>query len=199
MKSSNRKTRAQQHWAFYESRQLKNDLEPEWVHPIYRLMRDYGSLKGQEKTFADEAIDNLDLPTGKVVSALPPLPAFLANHPNVQLIGHLAAPMLGERRIIHEGWKLGTPTWVFMGRALSDSTVYARGEYVVVGRTIPTEFANAVRPMRTSILGPFEPDGKLWIAYSRTEPMGYTAMTANCFGTCWGEKDLLYCMKSESR
>jgi hypothetical protein len=192
MKTSNRNSRAQKHWNFYVSRQLKNDLEPAWVHPIYRLMRDYENLRGQDKAFANETIDNLD-------QIVPALPTLLPNHPNVQVIGYSAAPTLGERRIIHEGWKFGTPTWVFMARALPDAKVYARGEYVVAGRAIPAEFANAVHPMRTSILGPFEPDGKLWIAYSRTDPMGYTAMTANCFGTCWGEKDLLYCMESEKK
>jgi hypothetical protein len=90
--------------------------------------------------------------------------------------------------VVHEGWKIGTPTWVFLGRGTGHLSFF-NDDLVIWSRVIPQE----LRPHLKSIDNSWE----VWIAYSKTEPMGGTTLTANCYGPCLSKEELMAVIRSE--
>ena len=108
-----------------EDRLIKASLEPNWIHYGYSLIKkalDGEKLEPDEMNLVDQIIQSHSLKDGYTVAAFP---------------GQPKSPM----RTIHDGWKAGTPTWIFMGRALTpESTVHLGNKWVAVQRTLPEEF-----------------------------------------------------------
>jgi hypothetical protein len=166
------KAKAQVVWDHYVRRQLpavmmnniilQNELEPNWIHFGYELIHKFIFSRVGEKLDADELelVDQIivshSLKDGHTVPAFP---------------GQPKSPM----RIIHDGWKAGTPTWIFMGRSLTPkSVVHLGGGWVAVQRTIPDEFYNDMDKQAAP--------ATLWMAYNTNQQMGLTALTSNVVG-----------------
>lgn len=154
------KEKAQIVWDHYLSRQLPvGSLEPNWVHVGYELVHKFilgEKLQPEELELTDQIIASHSLKDGHTVSAFP---------------GQPKSPM----RIIHDGWKAGTPTWIFMGRALTpESVIDLTSGWVAVKRTIPDDFyADMDQEAAPSTL---------WMAYRIDKQMGVTALTSNIIG-----------------
>jgi len=157
-------------WAFYQSRVLtgdKGDYEPAWVHPSYQQVKDW-----------------LDDPTrfqGEDLEEVENLITSLGDH-RVR-----SQDFIGMGRLIHEGWKIGTPSWVFMGRSLGHVEA-CNGDLVLCCRGIPPHLRRYFRPIDNC--------WDAWIAYSKTDPMGATSFTANCYGPCLSRDELLQVITS---
>src|SRR5688572_25231043 len=93
------KNKAYKVWQHYESRKRRDAFEPPWTHRAYELVKQLldGSLHPNYREAVVEIIKSHDLPDGSIVGSFP----------------------FGNR-VMHDGWKVGTPTWIFMGR--KDST-----------------------------------------------------------------------------
>lgn len=163
---SDKSAKAKKLWEFYQSRQRTDECEPTWVLWPYSMMRDYGGLVAEDKGNADTMIGNLSISDGTVQEAFPGLPG---------------SPL----RIIHEGCKIGTPSWVFMGRNLADSVVERKGDLVICGRKVPRQYRHSGH-------------AAAWIAYSLNEPMGSTALTSNVFGPCLTRAELEQAIRAEA-
>lgn len=153
-------------WKHYESRKLNSDLEPKWIHAAYEAVNKFveGTASDEEKQLAKEVVMSHSMKDGHSVPAFPEMPS---------------SPM----RIIHDGWKSGTPTWVFMGRGISPDSIQDIGEgWVAVKRTLPLEFYKDIDPTAPQTL---------WIAYHRDQQMGTSALTSNCVGPACSLDDLL--------
>lgn len=162
------KKKGQRLWEHYQSRKLPSEptngqellpLEPQWVHYGYDLIRKFVNdevIEGDALNLLDQIIASHSLQDGSTIAAFPGQP----NSP---------------QRIIHDGWKAGTPTWIFMGRALTpDSVVHLGGGYVAVQRTVPDELYKMMDPKAAP--------ATLWMAYNLKEQMGMTALTSNVIG-----------------
>lgn len=135
------KAKAQIVWEHYESHKSKS-FEPEWIHSQYAKVRDFGQgliLKPEDQTLVVEVVASHSLEDGCSVQAIPGMP-------NTAL------------RIIHDGWKAGSATWVFMGRAENS---IQHGDWVFVNRTLPAEFY--------ALLDQSEAPPELWVAYHLKE------------------------------
>jgi hypothetical protein len=154
------KKKVQLIWDHYQSRKLPEEtLEPKWIHAGYELAYNYlqgKTLEPDELEVLDQVISSHTLEDGFTV------PAFS---------GQPQSPM----RIIHDGWKSGTPTWIFMGRAFTpDSAVHLGADWVAVQRTLPDELYSQMDPKAAP--------PTLWMAYNLKSQMGMTALTSNVIG-----------------
>lgn len=156
--------KATQLWIHYLSRRRADDYEPHWVHPAYEMMQHYNDLSTYDQQEADEIIESHDHPDGACIVVLP-----------------------GLSRIVHDGWLLGTPTWVFMGRNLSGSPIERHGDWIILGRPIPHELRTHVTPKIAFA----------WIAYHMDRPMGFTCLTAECIGPCNSREEVLELLDAE--
>mgnify|MGYP006275835139 CR=1 FL=1 len=132
---------------FYESRRIKGSLEPIWIHRAYEIVKDYLDDKldvNLVKIFYD-IVRSHELKDGEEVPSNPSVPS---------------SPI----RIMHEGWKIGTPTWIFMGRNFSDSARQINSEWVAVSRKVPEQFHR--------LFTPGVPD-TVWLAYSVKNQMDF--------------------------
>lgn len=91
-------------------------------------------------------------------------------------------------RIIDNGYKVGTPSWVFLGRNDTSSTVYrwSRDPHWIVCCRRPSK---AIQKLGRKHGFPDLPE--FWIAYHLENPMGDSTFTANCIGTCLLEAEVL--------
>jgi hypothetical protein len=131
--------------AFYESRRLSDpSLEPPWTPVPYScLYRWRAGERGSEiREEVEEALDNLSLR------------------------GEYQDPVFGPR-FIEDGCKVGTASWVFIGRNLPDSTVVPRPDgIIVVGRpVVPATVEAMIRA------GCRRPRTVSWMAYSLKVPI----------------------------
>lgn len=168
------KALAQQCWDHYQGRKLTGDqaaCEPEWTHPAYQGIRDW--IDRPEQFDDDETADIADLILG------------ISDHTLRQEESWPFPP-----RLVHEGWKVGTPTWVFLGRAAGHVERYD-DDLVLCCRTIPADCRNHLKSIDNC--------WDCWIAYSLTEPMGSSAMTANCYGPCLSKDDLIEAIEQEAK
>jgi hypothetical protein len=175
--------KAQVVWDHYLSRKLPIpepgvfSLEPNWVHSGYELVDRYlkqENLDANDQQLLQQIIESHSLKDGFEVSAFP---------------GQPASPI----RIIHDGWKAGTPTWIFMGRSFKSevvlkneevelshrrynehSVVHLGGGWIAVHRTIPEELYKKMDKEAAP--------RTLWMAYNENEQMGVTALTSNVIG-----------------
>lgn len=149
-----------------EGDSVYSTLEPSWIHSGYELamrLSDGEKLSDDERHLVEEIVSSHELPDGFTVSAFPGMP----NSP---------------QRIIHDGWKAGTPTWIFMGRTLSEYPAKDMGNgWIATSRTIPDKF---YKLMDQNV------PPTLWIAYHMNRPMGLTAMTSNVIGPATSFEEL---------
>lgn len=152
-------------WEHYQSRRLNSDLEPKWTHAAYESVAKVlqKTATPEEKQLANEIIASHALKDGYSVAAFPGMPS---------------SPL----RIIHDGWKSGTPTWIFMGRSLPGAAQDIGGGWVAVQRTLPPELYK--------LLGSNAP-ATLWIAYNLEQQMGTSALTSNCIGPAYSLQEVL--------
>ena len=160
-------------WEKYESRKLESALEPTWTHAGYSLIKDFidDKINEDDMGIVLEILGSHALPDGSGVSAFP-------NMPN------------GPKRIVHDGWKAGTATWIFMGRSLEPNSVKYLGErWVAVQRTLPPEMYKLIDPNAAP--------PTLWMAYHLDKPMGMTAMTSNVVGPAIHFEELITTIEEE--
>jgi hypothetical protein len=142
------KEKSQIIWDHYLSRQLKTDLEPNWIHSGYDLIRRVAlgeETTKSEGTLLIKLIQSHSTSDGEEVASLSGRPKSVV-------------------RIMHDGWKAGSPTWIFMGR--SAENVQSLGEdWVAVKRTLPDHIYNLIDQ---DIAPP-----TLWLAYNLNLQMGF--------------------------
>lgn len=142
-------------WQLYESRKLKK-FEPNWIHYAYELVKKYldgKNLSNKELDLVTQIIQSHSLPDGYAVPALP-------SKPN------------GDTRIIHDGWKAGSTTWIFMGRTENNVVPLSNG-WIAVKRTLPQHLYSLLKQ-------DLAPD-TLWCAYHLDKQMGIDS-DENCVG-----------------
>ena len=153
------KVDAEKVWEKYQSRKLNSALEPTWVHAGYELVKkflDGDKLEPDDLHLVKEMIHSHSLADGTSVAAFPNIPK-------------------SPQRIIHDGWKAGTPSWIFMGRSLAPENVKYLGErWVAVQRTLPPEFYKLIDKSAAP--------ASLWMAYNLDKQMGITALSSNVIG-----------------
>lgn len=161
-------------WEHYQSRKLASNLEPNWTHVAYDVVRKLSekSLTDTEDDYhlAMEVISSHALPDGFSVAAFPGMPS---------------SPM----RIIHDGWKSGTPTWIFMGRSFPEAAQDIGGGWVAVSRTLPDELFKMMEKNGAP--------ATLWMAYHRDRQMGSSALTSNCVGPAISFRELMAAVEEE--
>jgi len=157
-------------WNHYESRKLNSSLEPNWIHVAYEEVKKFiDGDKDADEQFVQEIVHSHALRDGISVSAFPGVPS---------------SPM----RIIHDGWKSGTPTWIFMGRSFPEAVQDIGNGWVAVSRSLPPEVYKLIDPKTAP--------ATLWIAYHRDLQMGLSALTANCVGPAMSFDELLIGVES---
>ena len=158
-------------WEHYISRKLKCFLEPSWTHAAYELIQQYSiGLVSKENMYIRELIFSHEFEDGNETQAFPGIP----NSPT---------------RIMHDGWKIGTPTWVFMGRSEEPENARYLGEnWVAVKRNIPKELIKFFDQNLPS---------EAWIAYNRNHHMGMSGTTANCVGPACYLDDLVEAVEKQ--
>lgn len=133
----------QQLHQYYESHKGDAAYEPEWIHPFFEV-----------STMPDDAIiraaNSLKVADGTICEAFP---------------GLVGSPL----RIIHDGWKVGTTSWVFFGRR---TPAYRRaiGSWVVLGRTYEGE--------------------TIYMAYNRKRRMRCSALSNDEIGPCRSSQEI---------
>lgn len=162
-------------WANYVSRKLHSNLEPEWTHPAYELLRQFSvdpALVPQDNIrLIKEMMASFEMPDGFEVSSFPNVPK---------------SPV----RIMHDGWKIGTPTWVFMGRSENQHARALGHDWVAVAREVPEDLAKNFDPRLPRLV---------WIAYNTKEPMGLTAISNNCIGPAIYFDELVSALESKTK
>jgi len=168
------KEKVQLIWNNYEDRRLKSELEPEWIHTGYEIAFRFTQEKSLDKNemyLLNQIVKSHSLPDGSSVHAFP-------DRPN--------SPM----RIIHDGWKAGTPTWIFMGRS-SENCVDLGSNWVAVSRTLPdTLYAQLDQNMAPSTL---------WMAYNKKNKMSISDKDENIIGPAIYLKQILFHLKSRAK
>lgn len=142
---------------FYLSKRMDSPLEPSWVHLSYDLAFRYldsDHLTDEEILTLHAVVESHSLDDGFPVPAFPGVP----NSPE---------------RIMHEGWKAGTATWVFMGRKLENAHIL-KNRWVAVSRSLPTELFEMLNHDGIS--------DTLWIAYNLDFPFGPEHHQKTCIG-----------------
>jgi hypothetical protein len=153
-------------WEHYLSRRLQSPLEPHWIHAGYEIVKKYAEWDGVgkypiavsegEEHLLIEICHSHSLKDGVSVPAFPGRPD-------------------SPQRIIHDGWKAGTPSWIFMGRAFTPESVVDLGAgWVAVQRTLPDELYK--------LMDQNAAPATLWMAYNLDQQMGLTALTSNVVG-----------------
>ena len=139
---------------FYKSRRLQSSLEPMWIHEAYDIVKKYlnDEIQKEEMPTLYDIIKSHSLPDGTEVSMNPNMPR-------------------SGIRIMHEGWKIGTPTWIFMGRSLPDAIKVIGSKWIAVKREVPTEYMKLFDPELPNVI---------WFAYHLDKMMGIKEQ--NCIG-----------------
>lgn len=150
---------------FYLLRKMDSPLEPEWIHLSYNLAFRYLSdeyLSDEDLLKLHSIVTSHSLDDGFVVPSIPGMP----NLPD---------------RIMHDGWKAGTATWVFMGRN-AESAHILKNRWVAVNRSLPKDLFELI-----------DNDGisdTLWIAYHLDHPFGPNDQQEFCVGPTMFYEDL---------
>jgi hypothetical protein len=150
---------------YYLSKKMDSPLEPEWIHLSYNLAFRY--LDG-EYLSDDEILDLNSIVESHCLAdgfSVPSFPGF----PN------------SSERIMHEGWKAGTATWVFMGRNTQNAHIL-KGKWVAVSRSLPHDLFNLLDREGIS--------DTLWIAYNLDFPFGSKNDSKKCIGPALFYEDL---------
>lgn len=127
----------------YEASKRNDQAEPKWILNPYSMAYEYkqSGLDALREYYGDEKSDTL------IEYAISDLNGLLIKDGTV----YESFPF--PPRIIHDGFKVGTTSWVFMGRRHSNVEVLStpkdslyRGEDIyVVSRVIPSEISNKLK------------------------------------------------------
>jgi len=150
---------------FYLSKKMDSPLEPEWIHLSYELAFRYLDgvhLTDDEILDLNSVVQSHSLVDGTSVPAFPGVP----NSPE---------------RMMHDGWKAGTATWVFMGRS-SENAHILKNRWVAVSRTLPQALFEQINSNDTT--------DTLWIAYNLDFPFGSKYEQKKCIGPAIFYEDL---------
>lgn len=143
----------------YKSRQLKSDLEPKWTHEAYQFAFDFIAdlpLNEKQLWILNGTVKSHNLPDGVAVPVDKRQPQ-------------------GSQRIVHDGWKAGSCTWIFMGRNFKQDSVCQLSDFwVAVQRTLPDDIYNLL----DQSLAP----STLWMAYNLKLPMQVLNEKDTCVG-----------------
>jgi hypothetical protein len=109
-------------WEHYLSRKRQDNLEPSWILRPYTIIKRYldnpsDSYDDEERFILSETIKSHLQEDGTEV----PVKTGFPNEGS---------------RIMHDCWKAGSFTWVFMGRVDSKDAL-VKGDYVIIDRTLP--------------------------------------------------------------
>lgn len=149
-------------WDYYCDSKNK-EFEPQWTHQAFEIVKkniDSQILDQKEQYFLKKIIQSYELEDGSEVSDFPNKP------PN---------------RIIHDGWKAGSATWIFMGRKLCDAV--EKGDWVIIHRTLPQD-------LYSKINSDFAPP-TLWLAYHKRNQM-MIAENKNVVGPAIYSNQIIY-------
>lgn len=115
-------------WNHYLSRKRKDEYEPFWIIKPYSLAKKYLDNKSsfsEDDYFILNQLIKSHL--SKDGSEVPVRTGF---------------PNEGSR-IMHDSWKAGSFTWIFMGRSFTDDISFYKG-FVVLSRTLPKELFDSL-------------------------------------------------------
>lgn len=124
--------------AWYDAHRGDAAFEPNWTHPLFQA-----AFEG-DKEMLEAVKETLSLPDGSVVEAFPGLPG-------------------GPKRLMEDGFKVGTTSWIFFGRK---NPAYRKivGSWVILGRR-------------------WAGNGAInYMAFHKDRPMGLSAMTGQELG-----------------
>lgn len=126
----------------YEKSKRTDGLEPFWILSPYDIAYEFDKdgIKGLESIFGDmESKELIEEATCTLESMMIPDATCLTEWPF-------------PSRVIHDGFKVGTTSWVFMGRKDSpihkitpSKSFYYQDEVIVISRKIPPEIAKLVK------------------------------------------------------
>jgi hypothetical protein len=133
---------------FYEAHKGDEKYEPNWIHPAfevgYKIVDDPYYVDSDKGFILDGCYESITLPDGYVCEAFP---------------GLTDSP----KRIMEDGFKVGTTSWIFMGRKNPAYQAVYR-DWVILGRK-------------------WAKDGAItYMAYHPDKPMGLSAMTGEDIG-----------------
>lgn len=111
-------------WNHYISRKLNSDLEPNWIHEPYQVVKDFLDNKTQNSFLLNEIIKSH---LQKDATEVPIKTGF---------------PKEGTR-IMHDCWKAGSFTWIFMGRIFCKD-IYKHKNCVIINRKLPDDIYNLI-------------------------------------------------------
>lgn len=160
---------------FYQLSRLDSSLEPLWIHGAYEIVKNYinDTLKKEQIKLFYEIVNSHELPDGFEVPSIPNVPS---------------SPV----RVMHEGWKIGSPTWVFMGRNKPGCSQSISKDWVAVQRTVPENMWKN-----------FDPDipKTVWIAYNINKQMynleNLENSTTDCIGPAFDFDELVKAVKKQ--
>ena len=144
---------------------MDSPLEPEWVHLSYDLAFRYlddQHLSDEEILDLHSIVESHCLVDGFSVPSFPGFPT-------------------SAERIMHEGWKAGTSTWVFMGRNVQNAHII-KGRWVAVSRSLPKDLFD--------LLDQEDICDTLWIAYNLDFPFSASHDSEKCIGPTMFYDDL---------
>lgn len=110
-------------WDHYVSRKRNDDYEPDWVLKPYALVKKFIDLE-----------ENADLDEKEYFILNETIKSHLQED-GTEVPVKTGFPNEGSR-IMHDCWKAGSFTWLFMGRADSNEVFYHK-DFVVISRTLP--------------------------------------------------------------
>jgi hypothetical protein len=118
--------------ARYENTRRTDIYEPSWILDPYNLAYDFIKNKCNNDQVNDyiNELQCMNVPDGTTIESFPFPP-----------------------RIFHDGYKVGSTSWIFMGRKNSpiyatikpDSSFYYQDEIIVIGRKLPPQIAKCVK------------------------------------------------------
>lgn len=107
-------------WNHYLSRRLTTDFEPSWIHHPYKAVKDFLDKKPDQDLFILKEVIKSHLQ--KDATEVPIKTGF---------------PKEGTR-LMHDCWKAGSFTWIFMGRIFCQD-IFQHKDYVVINRKLPDD------------------------------------------------------------
>lgn len=140
-------------WNHYLTRTLNHPLEPKWIHSGYELVRDFSHGLIEKSSIIEKIIESHFIPDGTFVSSI-------SGRPNT------------PQRMIHDGWKAGSPSWIFMGRN-TNQILHLGFDWVVIGRTMPENLYHLLNKSAPRTL---------WMAYNLSKPFIFDSEKSNIIG-----------------
>jgi hypothetical protein len=109
-------------WNHYISRRLNNNFEPQWIHHPYEAIKDF--------------LDSKELPTDSVHNLRDVIKSHLQKD-GTEVPVKTGFPNEGTR-LMHDCWKAGSFTWIFMGRSFCEN-IHTYKNFVIVNRKLPDD------------------------------------------------------------